>query len=117
MKHTKERSHGWTKKGKRRRRGPIRPADVKRHFAKRCFFRYDITVTPDDIAEVCDQVRSRRATYLYSQSRGRSVWLVKLRGQNVPIVYRRRFGLPFTALEPYMINRNRLREEQEKRHE
>lgn len=69
-----------------------------RHAKHRCLERFDIQLTDHEYWKLCQQIRSGKSKILHKQSNRISVHLIKLRDQEVNVVYDKQRGTIVTFL-------------------
>jgi len=74
--------------------------DCERHFRRRLFERYGITLEGNRYRVLCDDVRSGRGRFLFKESLTRTHWLLNIDGRGVRVVYDKGQSALSTALPP-----------------
>ena len=73
-------------------------ADSQRHFARRLFQRYGLTITNEEYRALCQAVRDGNGRHLFKESNSRSHWNIAVQGTTVRVVYDKTTNALATAL-------------------
>lgn len=95
---------------KKKRKGPKKIADLKRHFLQRLATRYGIEVEDDTYDVLNRMIQDNRGKLLFRESHTRTHFLLEYQGQTIVVVYNSKLSglvtaLPISALELHGITK------------